>query len=47
MSHAKKVVARILAGSSDVSLAFDDLCFVLERAGFTRRTGKGSQTLYF
>ena len=47
MSRAKKVVARILAGSSDANLAFDDLCFVLERAGFTRRTGKGSHTLFF
>ena len=47
MSRAKKVVARILAGSSDANLAFDDLCFALERAGFTRRTGKGSHTLFF
>ena len=29
------------------NLAFDDLCFALERAGFTRRTGKGSHTLFF
>lgn len=47
MSRAEKVVARILAGSSDENLAFDDLCFALERAGFTRRTGKGSHTLFF
>ena len=47
MTRAKKVVARILAGSSDSNLPFDDLCFVLERAGFTRCTGKGSHTLFF
>jgi len=34
-------------GSSDANLAFDDLCFVLERAVFTCRTGKGSHTLFF
>ncbi len=47
MSRAKKVVARILAGSSDANFVFDDLCFALERAGFTRRRGKGSHTLFF
>jgi hypothetical protein len=47
MSRAKKVVDRILSGASDANLSFDDLCFVLERAGFTRRAGKGSHTIYF
>lgn len=41
------MVARILSGSSDTDIAFDDLCFVLERAGFTRRAGKGSRTLFY
>ena len=31
----------------DANLAIDDLYLVLERAGFTRRTGKGSHTLFF
>lgn len=47
MSRIKKAVAKILEGRSDANLAFDDLCFVLERAGFTRRSGKGSHTIFF
>ncbi len=47
MSRAKKAVAKILEGRSDANLDFDDLCFVLERAGFTRRSGKGSHAIFF
>lgn len=47
MSRAKKAVAKILEGRSDANLDFDDLCFVLERARFTRRSGKGSHTIFF
>ena len=47
MSRAKKAVAKILEGRSDANLDFADLCFVLERAGFTRRSGKGSHSVYF
>ncbi len=47
MSRGKKLIAKILEGRSDANLAFDELCFVLERAGFTRRAGKGSHTIFF
>ena len=47
MSRIKKAVAKILEGRSDANLDFDDLCFVLERAGFTRRPGKGSHSIFF
>jgi len=47
MSRAKNIVARILGGRSDANIDFDDLCHVLERAGFTRRPGKGSHTIFF
>jgi len=47
MSRGKKLVAKILEGRSDANFAFDELCFVLERAGFTRRAGKGSHRIYF
>jgi hypothetical protein len=47
MSRVKKAVAKILEGRSDANLAFDDVCFVLKRAGFTRRSGKGSHLIYF
>ena len=46
MSRAKKIVANILEGRSDANLSFADLCYVLERAGFTRRQGKGSHVIY-
>ncbi len=46
MSRVKKAVAKILEGRSDANLDFDDLCFVLERAGFIRRTGKGSHNIF-
>ena len=46
MSRAKKALAKILEGRSDTNLDFDDLCFVLEHAGFTRRAGKGSHTIF-
>ena len=47
MSRAKKIVAKILEGRSDANLSFADLCHVLERAGFTRRQGKGSHVIYY
>ncbi len=47
MSRAKKAAARILSGTADANVSFDDLCFVLERAGFSRRPGKGSHTVFF
>ena len=46
MSRVKKAVAKILEGRSDANFDFADLCFVLERAGFTARTGKGSHTIF-
>jgi predicted RNA binding protein YcfA (HicA-like mRNA interferase family) len=47
MSRVKKAVAKILEGRSDANFDFADLCFVLERAGFTARTGKGSHTIFY
>ena len=47
MSRVKKAVAKILEGRSDANFDFDDLCYILERAGFTRRAGKGSHTIFY
>ena len=33
MSKAEKLAAKIHSGKSDKNLAFNDLCYVLERAG--------------
>ena len=47
MSRIKKAVSKILEGRSDANFDFEDLCFVLERAGFQRRSGKGSHKIFF
>ncbi len=47
MSRIKKAVSKILEGRSDANFDFEDLCFVLERAGFKRRSGKGSHKIFF
>lgn len=46
MSRAKKALSKILEGRSDANLDFDDFCHVIERAGFTRRSGKGSHAIF-
>ncbi|HKP02621.1 MAG TPA: type II toxin-antitoxin system HicA family toxin [Chthoniobacterales bacterium] len=47
MSKAEKLVAKILGGTSDKNFDFADLCYILERAGFQMRWGKGSHRIYF
>jgi len=47
MSRVKKAVLKILEGRSDANFAFDELCHVVERAGFIRRSGKGSHTIFY
>ena len=47
MSRIKKAVSKILEGRSDANFDFENLCFVLERAGFKRRSGKGSHKIFF
>ena len=46
MSKAEKLTGKILSGRSDQNFAFDDLCYVIERAGFQLRPGKGSHRIY-
>ena len=47
MSKAEKLTGKILSGRSDQNFAFDDLCYVIERAGFQLRPGKGSHRIYY
>jgi predicted RNA binding protein YcfA (HicA-like mRNA interferase family) len=47
MRRVRKAVSKLLEGRSDANFDFDDLCFVLERAGFTRRAGRGSHCIFF
>jgi hypothetical protein len=46
MSKSQKILTDILSGRSDANIGFTDLCYLLERAGFTRRSGKGSHTIF-
>ncbi len=47
MGKAEKLASKILTGRSDQSFSFADLCYVIERAGFQRRPGKGSHRIYY
>jgi len=46
MSKSKKILANVLSGRTDSNIGFADLCHLLEHAGFTQRTGKGSHTIF-
>ncbi len=45
MSKWDKILERVLRGTSDANIAFDDLCRLLERLGFERRT-HGSHNVF-
>ena len=45
MGKWDKLVERILRGTSDANVSFDDLCGLLERLGFERRT-RGSHNVF-
>ena len=45
MSKWNKLLDRILRGTSDASISFDELCGLLERLGFERRT-RGSHNIF-
>jgi predicted RNA binding protein YcfA (HicA-like mRNA interferase family) len=47
MSKAEKLATKVLSGKSDKNFAFADLCYILERAGFQSRSGKGSHRIYY
>ena len=46
MSKAEKLALKLLKGRSDRNFSFDDLCHIIERAGFQRRAGSGSHRIY-
>ncbi|CAN5619281.1 type II toxin-antitoxin system HicA family toxin [soil metagenome] len=47
MSKAEKLAAKLLTGRSDKNFSFDDLCYIVERAGFQLRRGSGSHRVYY
>jgi predicted RNA binding protein YcfA (HicA-like mRNA interferase family) len=42
---AEKTLGRLLSGTADAAIRFDDLCQLLERLGFERRV-RGSHHLF-
>ena len=45
MGKQEKILLKVLRGSSDANIAFNDLCFLLEHLGFDERV-KGSHHIY-
>jgi hypothetical protein len=45
MGNWDKLLDRVLRGTSDANISFDDLCGLLERLGFERRT-RGSHNVF-
>ena len=45
MGKWDKLLERVLRGTSDASIGFDDLCGLLERLGFEKRT-RGSHHVF-
>ena len=46
MSKFEKIIQKVLSGSSDRNIDFNDLCNLLETLGFNNRI-KGSHHIYF
>ena len=46
MSKFEKIIPRVLSGSSDRNIEFNDLCNLLETLGFNNRI-KGGHHIYF
>lgn len=46
MTRHAKVLLRVLRGTSDAAIDFDDLCGLLRRLGFTERRRGGSHRIF-
>jgi hypothetical protein len=46
MSQRQKLISKILAGTSNANIVFDELCGLLESMGFEKRI-KGSHHIFF
>jgi hypothetical protein len=46
MSKTDKLLAKVLSGECDASMSFDDVCYLLQKLGFTARQSKGSHVLF-
>jgi hypothetical protein len=46
MSKADKTLEKVMSGTSDANIRFDDLCHLLVRLGWDMRQGKGSHVTF-
>jgi hypothetical protein len=46
MSKLEKLFERLMAGQSDASFSFDEICTLLTQLGYVSRTTKGSHIIF-
>ena len=46
MSKAAKLFEKLMAGRSDATFSFDDLCTLLTKLGYAMRKAKGSHIIF-
>lgn len=46
MSRAEKLFAKLIDGRHDSNFSFDELCGLLTKLGYTKRTTKGSHVIF-
>jgi len=47
MSKIKKILDKVLVGTSDANILFDDICTLLDHLGFEKRIRGTSHHIYF
>ena len=47
MSRIKKILDKVLVGTSDANIPFDDICTLLNHLGFKKRMRGTSHHIYF
>jgi hypothetical protein len=46
MSKTEKLFEKLMSGTNDASLSFNDLCSLLSKLGYTERKTKGSHVIF-
>ena len=46
MSKAEKLFAKLIDGRHDANFSFDDLCSLLMKLGYTKRTTEGGHVIF-
>jgi len=46
MGKINKIFEKVMSGSSDANLSFDEICSLLQRLGYLMRSTKGSHVIF-